>query len=110
MSDCIFCKIINGEISSKKVFEDDDVVCFNDIHPAATVHVLIVPKKHIENLNALDDAQVAGKLLTTVPKIAKLLGIENAYRTVINTGPGAGQSVFHVHIHLLGGKSLGWPQ
>lgn len=110
MTDCVFCKIVKGEIKSEKVYEDEDVVCFNDIHPAASVHVLIAPKTHIESLNFLNDPHVAGKLLTIVPKIAKLLGIENAYRTVINTGKGVGQSVFHIHLHLLGGKSLGWPQ
>jgi histidine triad (HIT) family protein len=110
MSDCIFCKIVAGEIPSKKIYEDDDIICFHDIHPAASVHVLIVPKKHFSSLNELDDPELAGKLFLVVPKIAKMLGVDGAYRTVVNTGKGAGQSVAHIHLHILGGPRIGMPE
>lgn len=110
MSDCVFCKIIKGEIPSKKVFEDDDFICFHDIHPTASVHVLLATKLHLESLNDLNDSNLAGKLLTKVPEIAKMIGVEKAYKTIINTGAGAGQSVAHLHIHILGGKFYGLPQ
>jgi histidine triad (HIT) family protein len=109
MNDCIFCKIINGEIPSKKVFEDDDFICFHDIHPTASTHVLLVPKTHIESINNLTDTNFSGKLLTKVPEIAKILGIGQAYKAIINTGADAGQSVAHMHIHILGGKFFGLP-
>ena len=110
MSDCVFCKIISGEIPSKKIFEDDEFICFHDIHPAASTHVLLVPKQHLGSLNELTDLNLAGKLLIRVPKIAKTLGVGDAYRTIINTGAGAGQSVNHMHIHILAGKFFGLPQ
>ncbi|MEZ4812911.1 MAG: histidine triad nucleotide-binding protein [Caldisericia bacterium] len=109
MEDCIFCKIINNELPSTKVYEDDDVLAFRDINPMAKTHVLVVPKKHISSLNELDDSELAGKLLLVVPKIAQKLGVGDAYRSVINTGTGVGQSVFHIHIHILGGQELSWP-
>lgn len=110
MSDCVFCKIIEGKIPSKKAFEDEDFICIHDINPAASTHVLLMPKNHMESLNELGNNEIAGKLLTKVPEIAKMLGIDQAYRTVINTGAGAGQSVAHLHIHILGGKFYGLPQ
>ncbi len=110
MSDCIFCKIIKGEIPSKKVYEDDDFLCFHDINPSASTHVLLVTKPHIESLNELTDTDLSGKLLTKVPEVAKMLDIGQAYKTIINTGTGAGQSVAHLHIHILGGKFYKLPQ
>ncbi len=109
MEDCIFCKIINNELPSTKVYEDDDVLAFRDINPVAKTHVLVIPKKHISSLNELNDSELAGKLLLVVPKIAQKLGVGNDYRTVINTGAGVGQTVFHIHIHILGGQELSWP-
>lgn len=104
--DCIFCKIIKGEIPSTKVYEDEDFLAFKDIHPAAPTHVLVVPKMHISSLNEFDDSELAGRLLLTVAKVAKLCKVENAYRTIFNTGKGAGQSVFHVHAHILAGRDM----
>jgi histidine triad (HIT) family protein len=111
MSDSIFTKIINREIPSEIVYEDEEIIAFNDISPKAPVHVLIVPKKHIATLNDAteDDAVLLGKLLLTAAKIAKSLGIaENGYRIVVNCNKEGGQSVFHIHFHLIGGKQLGW--
>lgn len=104
--DCIFCKIIKGEIPSTKVYEDENFLAFKDIHPAAPTHVLVVPKMHISSLNELDDPELAGRLLLTVAKVAKLCKVENAYRTIFNTGKGAGQSVFHIHAHILAGRDM----
>lgn len=100
--DCIFCKIANGEIPSKFIYEDEYVVAFNDINPQAPTHILVIPKEHYENLNDLEDEPVAGKLLTAVGKIAKQLNIAD-YRTITNTGKEAGQEVFHIHLHILAG-------
>jgi histidine triad (HIT) family protein len=112
MTDCLFCKIIAGDIPSEKVYEDDDVYAFRDVNPVAPLHVLIIPKKHIAMLNDLesDDAQRMGKLVLTAKKIANQEGYaEEGYRTVINCGEKAGQSVFHIHLHLLAGRELTWP-
>lgn len=106
MSDCIFCKIIKEELSSTKVFEDENIVAFKDINPMAPVHVLIVPKIHFSSLTeAEDDYQILlGKLLLTARDLAKKLGIsKNGYKVVINNGPDSGQIVYHLHLHLLGG-------
>lgn len=102
MSDCIFCKIINGDFGTEFVYEDNDVVVFKDINPKANIHLLVVPKLHTESLNELNDEKLLGKLLMTVKKVTKDLGIKS-YRTVINTGKEAGQEVFHLHIHILSG-------
>ncbi len=107
--DCTFCKIVEGEIPSTKVYEDEDILAFKDIDPVAKVHVLVIPKKHISSLNELNDSELAGKLMLAVPRVAQKLGVGDAYRTVINTGSGVGQTVFHIHIHILGGESLSWP-
>lgn len=106
MTDCIFCKIAQGSIPSKKIYEDEDVIAFHDINPAAPVHFLIVPKKHIESLFAttLEDQQMLGKLLLLAPKLAIEQGCETGFKTVINTGKDGGQEVYHLHIHVLGGK------
>jgi histidine triad (HIT) family protein len=105
-TDCVFCKIVDGSIPSTKVYEDEDFLAFKDIHPAAPTHILIVPKKHVSSLNELDDPELAGKLLLTVAKVARLAGVEKAYRTIFNTGKGAGQSVFHIHAHILAGRDM----
>ena len=110
MSDCVFCKIIKGELPSNKVYENGDVVAFRDINPVAPVHVLVVPKKHIASLNEEGVETVAGSLFEAVRKTAEKLGIaKDGYRCIINTGKHAAQSVHHLHIHLIGGKQLGWP-
>ena len=111
-SDCIFCKIIAGEIPSEKVFENDLVYAFKDINPAAKTHILVIPKKHISSLNesSAEDQAILGELLIAAGQIAKEQGIDQGgYRTVINTGANAGQTVFHIHAHIIGGQKLGWP-
>ena len=111
MSDnCLFCKIIKGEIPSDKLYEDKDIFAFRDIAPQAPVHFLVIPKKHISGPGTVthEDEQVMGKLLRVADEIAKNEGIEQ-YRLVFNNGEAAGQTVFHVHMHVLGGRSLGWP-
>ncbi len=109
--DCLFCRIIQGEIPAKKIYEDSETFVFEDIKPQAPTHVLIIPKKHIVDVKEAkaEDAQIIGKLHLVAAKIARDRKIENGYRTVFNVGPGAGQSVFHLHLHLLGGRALGWP-
>lgn len=109
--DCLFCKIIRGEISSKKIYEDEKSFAFEDINPQAPTHVLIVPKKHIVGLKeaAAEDAELIGYCQLVAAKIARQRNIEEGYRTVYNVGRGAGQSVFHLHLHLLGGRPLHWP-
>ena len=111
MSDCLFCRIIKGEIPARKVYEDDYTYAFEDINPQAPTHILIVPKKHIRGLKeaAAEDADVIGRSHLVAAQLARERSIENGYRTVLNVGPGAGQSVFHLHVHLLGGRSLHWP-
>ena len=110
--DCVFCKIISGEIPAPHVYEDDDVVAFDDANPEAPVHVLVVPRRHVEG--AWDfvraDAALAGRLVLAANVVARERGIsETGYRLVMNARAGAGQSVFHVHLHLLGGRAMGWP-
>ena len=109
--DCLFCRIIRGEIPAKKVYEDDQTFAFEDIDPRAPTHVLVIPKKHVVGLKEAlaEDADLIGHCHLTAAKIAKQRGIENGYRTVLNVGPGAGQSVFHLHVHVLGGRKLSWP-
>jgi histidine triad (HIT) family protein len=111
MSDCLFCKMVAGEIPVKKVYEDEKTFAFHDINPQAPTHVLIVPKKHIVGLKEAkpEDAEIIGYCQLVAAKIARERDIENGYRTVYNVGPGAGQSVFHLHLHLLGGRKLSWP-
>ena len=103
MTDCIFCKIINGDFNTKFVYEDENAVVFNDINPKANTHLLVVPKLHVESLNELDDIELLGQLMNVVKKVTKQEGIKS-YRTVINTGKEAGQEVFHLHIHILAGS------
>ncbi|MDD3419429.1 MAG: histidine triad nucleotide-binding protein [Candidatus Gastranaerophilales bacterium] len=106
--DCIFCKIAQGQIPSTKVFENDEILAFRDINPKAPTHILIIPKAHYETLSDVDNETLLGKLLQAVQQITKGLEIEH-YRTVINNGSGAGQEVFHMHLHILAGRKLDWP-
>lgn len=111
MADCLFCKIIEGKIPSKKVYEDDRVFVFEDIDPKAPTHVLIIPKQHISGINTAteSDAEIIGYMHLIAAKIGRERKIEEGYRTVFNVGPRSGQSVFHLHLHLLGGRDLTWP-
>jgi len=112
MSDCLFCKIIAGSIPSKKLYEDDEMLAFFDINPMAPVHFLVIPKKHIENIFELEsaDAALTGRMFCKAQELAKEQGCEkNGGRFVINTKSDGGQTVNHLHIHFLGGRSLGWP-
>ena len=102
MTDCIFCRIINGEFGTEFVYEDKDAVVFKDINPKANIHLLVVPKIHVESLNELDDVELLGRLMNVVRTVTKQQGIKS-YRTVINTGKDSGQEVFHLHIHILSG-------
>lgn len=111
-SDCLFCKIAAGEIPADVVFESDHALAFRDINPQAPTHILIIPRKHIATINDLqvEDASIIGKLFLAAQQIAADEGIaDEGYRTVMNCNKGAGQTVFHVHLHLLGGRQLGWP-
>jgi histidine triad (HIT) family protein len=112
MQNCLFCKIAEGTIPCEKVYEDELVLAFKDINPAAPVHILIIPKKHIDSLNAVNDSDSAilAHILITAKKLAKESGIaDNGYRLVNNCGDHGGQTVKHIHFHLLGGRSLNWP-
>lgn len=112
MEDCIFCKILKGEIPCDKIYEDDRVLSFKDISPEAPVHVLIIPKKHISSINDLkeEDEDLIGYIYTVAAKIAKQLGVEEkGYRIVSNCGEDGGQTVPHIHFHFLGGRKLNWP-
>ncbi len=100
---CIFCKIIRGDFNTEFVLENEYAVVFNDINPAAPVHMLVVPKLHVASLNELDDEVLLGKLMMTVKEVTKKIGL-NSYKTLINTGKDAGQEVFHLHIHIMGDK------
>jgi histidine triad (HIT) family protein len=110
-NDCLFCRVIRGEIPAKKVYEDEHSFAFEDINPQAPTHVLIIPKRHIVGLKEAspEDAQVIGHCHLVAAKLARERGIEDGYRTVYNVGPKAGQSVFHLHLHLVGGRPLSWP-
>ena len=113
MSDCIFCKIANGEIPTEYVYEDELVAAFNDISPVAPVHILIVPKAHIESALELDDSNkdIVGHIFSVAGKIAREKGFaENGFRVVNNCGRDGGQTVMHLHFHLLAGETMGWPQ
>jgi histidine triad (HIT) family protein len=112
MAQCLFCQIINGELNASIVYQDDRIVAFNDINPQAPTHVLVVPKRHIESLNELapGDDGIVGEVVRRAAAIAKDRGISaGGYRTVFNTNRDAGQTVFHIHLHLLGGRSMRWP-
>jgi histidine triad (HIT) family protein len=111
MSDCLFCKIAAGEIPAERVYEDDDLIAFQDISPQAPVHVLVVPRRHLASLEEAveEDAALLGRILLAIRRLARELGVESGYRVVNNCGASAGQSVFHIHFHLLGGRPMGWP-
>ena len=108
--DCLFCKIIRGEIPSAKVYEDEKMLVFKDIEPKAKVHLLAIPKNHFKLLSEMDEerAEDLKYILKKIPQIAKENGLENGYRLIINQSDDAGQTVFHLHVHILGGEVLGW--
>ena len=110
-ADCLFCKIAAKQIPSKVVYEDDEVFAFEDIGPQAPTHVLIIPRRHFASLDEAtpEDQRVLGKLQLVAADLARKLKLAGSYRTVVNTGEGAGQSVFHMHVHLLGGRPFRWP-
>lgn len=107
----IFKKIIDGEIPAEIVYEDELCLAFKDVHPQAPVHVLVIPKQEIPSMAHLkkDDQELVGHLMLTVGKVAKMLGLDNGYRTIVNTGVEGGQTVDHLHLHLFGGRSMQWP-
>ena len=111
MEDCLFCKIGSGEIPTTVIYEDDKIMCFPDLNPQASVHVLMIPKKHISSLDATtpEDAEILSYMLLKVKEIAAMQGLTNGYRTVINTGDDGGQTIKHLHIHILGGRFMSWP-
>ncbi len=111
MNDCLFCKIIKGEIPSSKVYEDDELIAFHDIDKKAPVHVLILPKKHIESVASTDenDMQIYSKIFNVAKKLASDFSLSNGFRIIVNTGSDGGQTVGHLHFHLLGGRGFTWP-
>jgi histidine triad (HIT) family protein len=110
MNDCLFCKMVAGDMTPDTVYEDDDVLAFRDINAQAPVHILIIPKKHVATLNELDDPMLAGQLLLAATQLAKQEGLaESGYRTIFNCNGDGGQEVFHLHLHLLGGRQMRWP-
>jgi len=110
MTDCLFCRMAAGEIKPNVVFEDDELLAFKDLHPQAPLHVLIIPKRHIANLNELNDELLGGRILTAAAVIAKQLGFaDSGYRTVFNVNVDGGQTVPHLHLHLLAGRQMSWP-
>lgn len=106
MDNCIFCKIAKREIPSNEIYEDEDILAFNDINPAAPIHFLLIPKMHIDSLTDAQDIHqsLLGKMLLLAPQLAKKQGCENGFRTIINTGPAGGQEIFHLHFHIIGGR------
>lgn len=111
MNDCIFCRIAAGDVPTQLVDTDSECVAFHDLHPQAPVHVLVIPRRHVASLadTSDEDAPRLGHLLATARRIAERLGLDDGFRIVINSGESAGQSVFHLHVHLLGGRRLAWP-
>ena len=110
MEDCVFCKIIKGEIPSEKVYEDEEILAFKDIDPAAPIHILVIPKKHIENLLEVkeEDSYLIGRIYQVINKIARDMKIEqDGFRVIVNCGKDAGQEVMHIHFHMLAGRKLG---
>lgn len=108
MDDCLFCKILAGEVPSDNVYEDDTMVVFKDLYPKAEVHLLAIPRVHISSLNEVTDEhdEIMAHMIKHLPRIAKEQGLDDGFRTIINTGEGGGQIIFHLHMHLLGGKNL----
>jgi histidine triad (HIT) family protein len=112
MHGCVFCRVVEGTVPARILFADDDLIAFHDIAPRAPVHVLIIPRRHIASLAAAatDDCETLGKLLLAAAEVARRTGVvESGYRVVANTGSGAGQSVAHLHLHVLGGRKMAWP-
>ena len=112
MAECIFCQIVRGAIPTAKLYEDDQVIAFDDINPQARVHILVIPKRHVVSLDDTQDSDstLLGQLMVVCARMARERAIvENGYRVVANTGRGAGQAVFHLHLHVLGGRSFEWP-
>jgi histidine triad (HIT) family protein len=112
MSDCIFCKIVSGDIPGDIVYQNDDVLAFRDLNPQAPTHILVIPKRHVATINDLQDtdAELIGKMYLAAKEIASKEGIDEAgYRTIMNCNAGAGQTVFHIHLHVLGGRQMSWP-
>lgn len=110
MSDCIFCKIVSGEIPSNRVYEDENCVAFNDTSPEAPEHVLVVPKQHVDSIAQVEDPILLGNVMNAARKVADQLGLTaDGYRLVINTGENGGQTVKHLHVHILGGREMKWP-
>ena len=112
MSDCLFCKIVEGEIPCDKIFENDQVIAFRDLNPQAPTHILVIPRKHISTVNELtaDDNNIVGEMVLAAQAVAKQEGIEESgYRLVMNCNEGAGQTVFHIHLHIMGGRRMNWP-
>ena len=111
MSDCLFCKIVAGDIPADKLYEDDDVFAFRDISPQAPTHFLVIPKKHLSDLSAVDEdhEKLIGKLVRIGAKLAAQEGLDGGYRVIFNNGPDGGQIVYHIHMHILGGRQLRGP-
>ena len=112
MDNCLFCKIINGDIAAKKVYENEHIIAFNDIDPKAPVHILVIPKKHIRSINELNssDINLAGEIILAAKKIAKDQGVNSkGFRVVFNTNDDGGQTVYHIHMHIMGGRQMQWP-
>lgn len=108
-SNCIFCKVVDKQIPAKLVLEDKDYVAIRDINPQAPTHILIIPSEHVRNINEFEDATALGKLFHVVKEIAKQENLADGFRVVVNTGENGGQTVDHLHIHVIGGRPLGWP-
>jgi len=111
MDRCVFCKIARKEVPAKIIYEDEEIIGFHDINPQAPTHILVIPKKHIEDLTKIEDEDILllGKIMGVIKKIAEEKHLENGFRIVINTKESAGQSVFHIHFHLLSGRNFHWP-
>lgn len=108
MDECVFCKIVSGELTTEFLFEDDKVLAFTDLYPQAPIHIIIIPRIHYNSIKEIEDKGLIGHLFTVGNEVAKKLEL-GSYRFVINTGKEAGQSVFHLHLHLLGGRVMNWP-
>lgn len=112
MSDCLFCKILDGEIPCEKLYENEQVIAFRDVNPQAPTHILVIPRKHISTINDLtaDNKNIVGEMVLAAQAVAKQEGLEESgYRLVMNCNEGAGQTVFHIHLHVLGGRRMTWP-
>lgn len=109
MADCIFCKIASGEIKGSVVYQDEHVTAFRDLNPVAPTHVLIVPREHVPSIAELEDGDLAFRLLLAAQTVARQEGLDTGWRLLTNVGPDSGQTVFHLHWHLLGGRPMGWP-